>query len=162
VDRPNQVQSLVARRHPGDRLAMRVRRGGKDVTVNATLGMIPENGRMTSAAPEQEDGGSAVELGLTVHDVTPEIADRFSLETDADGVVVLNVGRGPARDAGFRPGDLIFAVRQGAFDATIDSVDNFREALGQLKKGVAAAFSVMRRTRRGEERFLFITPRIPN
>ena len=43
----------------------------------------------------------------------------------------------------------------------LGEVDGFREALGQLRKGSAAAFSVMRQSRRGEERFLFITPRIP-
>ena len=49
-------------------------------------------------------------LGLTVQDITPEIAQRFGI-ADTKGVVVTGVEDGsPAEDAGFNQGDIIRAI----------------------------------------------------
>ncbi len=163
VDRPNALQSAIARKHPGDPVTLKVRRRTKDLTINVELGTIPEDA--TVVARTAEPPGSATEdgLGLTVHNITPPMAESFGLEVGTQGVVVVEVSRGPGRDAGFRRGDVIVGVRQGRVDLAIRNVDDFKNAFGELETGRAAAFSVLRRNARlGTDRYMFLTPRIPD
>ena len=162
IDRPNALQSTIARKHPGDPVRLKVRRHSQDLDIEVKLGTLPEEAGV--AAPMPDPPGSATEdgLGLTVHNITPEMAESFGLEGETEGVVVVEVTRGPGRDAGFRRRDVIVGVRQGGVDLTIGNVNDFREALGELEKGRAAAFSVRRNSRRGTKRYMFLTPRIPD
>lgn len=161
VDRPNALQSAIARKRPGDPVRLKVRRGSRDITLNAELGTIPEDARMTSVGSQPPGSATDDGLGLAVHNISAEIAESFGLDPGAEGVVVVKVSRGPARDAGLRQGDVILRVRQGSVDLSINSIIDFREALDSLEKGRAAAFSIMRRDRQGNDRYLFLTPRIP-
>lgn len=158
VNRPNHLQSIIARRHPGDVAEFKVRRKDRTITLKATLGSIPKDGDEIAAA---EDPAETQSLGLTVSDLTPDVREAFGLGEDTKGVVVTRIARGPGRDAGFARGDVIFAVRQDGLDLTIESTDDFEAVVGKLEKGRSAAFSVIRKMRSGEERYLFLTPRIP-
>ena len=162
IDRPNALQSTIARKHPGDPVRLKVRRHSQDLDIEVKLGTLPEEAGVS--APRPDPPGSATEdgLGLTVHNIIPEMAESFGLEGETEGVVVVEVTRGPGRDAGFRRGDVIVGVRQGGVDLTIGNVNDFREALGELEEGRAAAFSVRRNSRRGTKRYMFLTPRIPD
>ena len=153
VNRPNQLQSLVARKHPGDSVTLSVRRNTENLTVRVTLGeTLPEELTSAEDAPPSNDGetASASELGLTVRDLTPALADEYSIETDAKGVIVTRVSR-RGRAAGFAEGDIIFGVRQIPFRQDIATVRDFELAISKLKKGKNAAFSI---NRNGNRRFL--------
>ena len=161
VDRPNHLQSIIARRHPGDVAEFAVRRKDRDLTLKATLGSIPKDGEVVAEA--ESDAGSEMEsLGLTVSDVTPQVIEAFGLSSDTKGVVVTRVSKGPGKSAGFARGDVIFAVRQRGLDANLENVEDFEAIMKKLQSGRSAAFSVIRRDRSGEERYLFLTPRIPS
>ena len=95
-------------------------------------------------------------MGLTVRDITPELAQSFGLDADAEGVAVVDVDPGPAWRAGFRPGDVIFRIRQRDIVQNIQSVKDFKAALGGLEKGRYAAFSVLK-----DGSPLFLTMKIP-
>ena len=160
VDRPNHLQSIIARKHPGDIATFSIRRKDKDLTLKATLGAIPKDGERVAAADDVE-GSEAESLGLTVSDMTSEVIESFGLGADTKGVVVTRVSAGPGKSARFLRGDVIFAVRQRGLDATIESVADFQAVMAKLQSGRSAAFSVIRRDRSGDERYLFLTPRIP-
>jgi serine protease Do len=163
VDRPNALQSAIARKHPDDPVTLKVRRRTQDLVIKVKLGTIPETDDVVAHRDSPPESATEDGLGLTVHDITPEMAESFGLEGGTEGVVVVKVARGPGRDAGFRRGDVIVGVRQGDVDLAIGHVSDFREAFGQLEKGRAAAFSVLRRdSRRGTKRYMFLTPRIPD
>ncbi len=155
VNRPNHVQSLIARQHPDDTVSLEIRRKNKTLTLEARLGEKPTDLRMAEAP--QRKPGETRQLGLTVRDITPEIAESIGLaDGDMKGIIVTDVSRGPARDAGFEPGCMIFKVRQGEIDQDIRSVKDFKTVLQRLKKGRNAAFSV----RFGKNR-TFLTLKIP-
>jgi len=155
VNRPNQIQSLIARKHPGDKVSLEVRRSSRTLSIEATLGERESCSESASLPPE-----SPIEekehLGITVQDLTPETASRFSLDGDTEGIVVVKVDPGSAREAGFRPGNIIFKVRQGNLEQDIRSMKDFNTAIGRLEKGRNAAFSVRRGKNRG-----FLTMKIP-
>jgi serine protease Do len=155
VNRPNHVQSLIARKHPGDKVRLLVRRTDRTLEIGVKLGEREPG--LTVASSPRPDPGQAEHFGLTVRGITPELAQSFGLEEDTQGVAVVDVSRGPASDAGFQPGDVIFKVRQQTMEQEIRSVKDFETALGRLKKGLHAAFSVIKR---GGAR-AFLTIRIP-
>jgi len=87
----------------------------------------------TSAAP-----GAIPEdrLGLTVQELTPEIARRVGVSPQTQGVVVTQAQEGsPADDAGVQQGDLIPKVNQ----QKIHSLREYRAALGRVKGTESAA-----------------------
>ncbi len=153
VNRPNHLQSLVARKHPGDTVTLAVRRNTKDLTIRVTLGeRLPEEIATADDAPEKEkENASVSEIGLTVHDITAKMIEEYTLPENTTGVVVTNVSR-EARNAGFSEGDIIYGVRQSPFQQDIKTVHDFETAVSKLKKGKNAAFSVI--TRDGGRRFL--------
>ena len=152
VNRPNQLQSLVARKHPGDTVTLAVRRNTKDLTIRVTLGeRLPEEIASADDAPSKQEDASVSEIGLTVHDITAKTIEEYALPENTTGVVVTNVSR-EARNAGFSEGDIIYGVRQSPFQQDIKTVHDFETAISKLKKGKNAAFSVI--TRDGGRRFL--------
>ncbi len=154
VNRPNHVQSLIARQHPNDTVSLEIRRKDKTLTLKARLGEKPNDFRIVQA-PHRKPGETE-QLGLTVRNITPEIAESIGIDENVKGIIVTDVGRGPARDAGFRPGYIILKVRQGDIDQDIRSVKDLKTALERLKKGRNAAFSV-----RWGDRRIFLTLQIP-
>jgi serine protease Do len=155
VNRPNQIQSLIARKHPDDIVHLEVRRKGKTLNLKAKLG--EQIGDFSSASASPPTPGKSEHYGLTIQSITPEIIESFGLDSEVEGVIVANTEvRSPARNAQFRVHDIIFKVRQGNIERDIGSVEDFDAALEQLEKGRNAAFSV----RRGRSR-IFLTMKIP-
>jgi serine protease Do len=86
-------------------------------------------------APERERN-----FGLTVQNVTPEIAQTLGL-TRAQGVVISAVERGSAADdAGLRRGDVILEIDREA----VRNLAEYRHAIAGLKKGESSLFLVQR------------------
>ena len=157
VNRPNQLQSLVARKHPGDTITLAVRRNTQDLTVRVTLGERLPN-ELTSAddAPSKEEENASVsEIGLTVHDITARLIEAHSIPENTKGVIVTRLSR-EARNAGFSEGDIIYGVRQIPYRKDIATVNDFEIAVSKLKKGKNAAFSVNRNGARS-----FLSLKIP-
>ena len=153
VNRPNHLQSLVARKHPGDIVTLAIRRNTEDLTIRVTLGeRLPDDLASADDAPSQEQEDASVsEIGLTVHDITAKMIAEYGIAENTTGVVVTDVSR-EARNAGFSEGDIIYGVRQSPFQQDIKTVHDFETAVSKLKKGKNAAFSVIMRD--GSRRFL--------
>ena len=102
----HELPQAVAVTKPGTTVNVRLIRGGKETTVKVTIAEM-------EGEPGKPAGGqdlSSKNLGLTVQDITPEIAQRFEIE-NTKGAVVTGVADGsPADDAGFNEGDIIRAI----------------------------------------------------
>jgi serine protease Do len=100
-DLPQAVASMT----PGKTVDVRLLRDGKEMTIAVTIAEM-------EGEPAKPAGGHELSknLGLTVQDITPEIAQRFEIE-NTKGVVVTGVEDGsPAEDAGFNEGDIIRVI----------------------------------------------------
>ncbi len=143
VNRSNQLQSLVARKHPGDTVTLAVRRNTENLTVRVTLDeRLPEDLTSATDAPSEKENASTSEIGLTVHDITTKMIEEYGIPENTKGVVVTGLSR-EARNAGFSEGDIIYGVRQSPYQKDIKTVLDFEIAVSKLKKGKNAAFSVM-------------------
>jgi serine protease Do len=125
VKNARELPTLVAQMPVGEKVAVTVLRGEKEKTVTVELGQLPET---QAQAERSEESGE--NWGLTVADLTADLAHRFRLEREPKGVVVTAVEVGsPAEVAGVQPGDVIEEVNR----QPITSVEDFNRAIGNVK-----------------------------
>ncbi len=140
------LPQAVALTKPGKTVDVRLIRGGKETTVAVTI--VEMKGE-----PGKPAGGhdlSSKTLGLTVQDITPEIAQRLEIE-NTKGVVVTGVADGsPAEEAGFNEGDIIRAIlRQDKRNPVTDAAE-----FSKLVKKFQSDKTVLFLVERGEARIL--------
>jgi serine protease Do len=125
---------MVARTHVGAAVNIIVLRDKRKVTFTATIAELKEEEDIASAPARERH------FGLTVQNVTPEIAQALGLKR-AQGVVITAVERGsPADDAGLHRGDVILEIDR----ETVRNLAEYRRAIAGLKKGQSSLFLVQR------------------
>jgi serine protease Do len=119
----HELPTLVAQSPVGKNAEVKVLRGGKERSFSVTLGQMPEQEARAEGGGEGED-----KWGLTVANVSVEIARRFQLSPDQRGVVVVAVEPGGQADAaGLQAGDVVEEVNQ----QPVNSVQEFNSAVAQ-------------------------------
>jgi S1-C subfamily serine protease len=113
-----------------------VLREGEHKEISVTLGTFPEG--------EEQDDSQQLRrqrLGMTLRDLSPELAERLELPRGARGVVVGSVEAGEtAEQAGLQRGDVIVAVN----GRSIDGIDAFEAAVDAAKEAGLARLRVYR------------------
>jgi serine protease Do len=142
----HELPQVVALTKPGKTVDVRLIRGGKETAVPVTIAeMAGEPGKLA--------GGhdlSTKNLGLTVQDITPEIAQRLETE-NTKGVVVTGVEDGSsAEDAGFNEGDVIRAILRQDKRIPVTNAAEF----GKLAKKFESDKAVLFLVERGDARIL--------
>ena len=139
-----ELRNTIARTAPGQQVTLTVIRGGKEETLKATVGAIPDEQAAKPPAQIPQEPGK---LGIQVGDLTPEMARQLNIDPSQKGVVVAAVQPGgPAHEAGIQPGDVI--LRIGSTDVTTSP--QVRDATTALKSGDSVPIIV----RRGNSRTL--------
>lgn len=142
VNRSNQLQSIIGRKRPGDKVTLKVFRRKKHLTITATLSdKISEDMQQLASRQRPDKSKEISEIGLTVQDITPELARQAGLPKDIEGVLVTDVSR-QARRAGFFKGDVIQSVLQYPIEEDIKSINAFEKIIAKLEKGRAVVFYV--------------------
>ena len=114
------LSRIVANTPPETQVVIDIIRGGKESKVSVTIGTMPTQGGGTQPAEEESP------WGLTVQDLTPDLAERLGLSPADQGVVVTQVESGsPADEAGVKPGDLIKEINR----QQIQDVDDYTKAI---------------------------------
>lgn len=137
---------MVAATDIGKKVNITVYRDGRQKDLRLTIGEMPETVSAAQEPPEQE-----YELGLKVMNVTDPRAQRFEPKTPV-GVIVIDIRPGtPADKAGFNVGDVIMMIG----DKKTSDVDEYRDAVKDLKPGKPVIFHVQR----GERKlYIAVTP----
>jgi serine protease Do len=139
------LPQVVALTKPGKSVEVRLLREGKETTVAVTIAQM-------EGEPEKPAGGHEIskDLGLTVQDITPEIAQRFEIE-NTKGVVVTGVADGtPAEDAGFNEGDIVRAILRQDKRIPVTNAAEFAKLVMKFQSDKTMLFLV----ERGEARIL--------
>ena len=137
----HELPQTVASTKPGKTVDVRLVREGKEMTIPVTIAeMEGEPGKPAGAQDSSKN------LGLTVQDITPEIAQRFGIG-NTKGVVVTDVVDGsPAEEAGFNEGDIIRQINR----RPVSGMAEFTKMAAKFKADKTTLFLV----ERGDARIL--------
>ena len=136
----HELPRLVAGIPPGKTASLKVLRNGKEQNFTVTIAeMKPE---MMSRSMGMEEGESEKStLGMTMQELTPQLARSLQLK-ETSGVVVVQVEQGsPAGDAGIRPGDLIEEIN----GIPIKTMKDYQAQIANQKPGSSIRFLMKRR-----------------
>jgi serine protease Do len=119
------LSRLIADVPVGDKIEVKIIRNGKEKILYPVI---------TKRTDDKEkivtkEGGTESDFGITVTDITPEIADRYGIE-DTQGVVIVKIdpdGKGAA--SGLLNGDIIKEINR----KSIHNVKEYQKRLRELK-----------------------------
>jgi len=140
----------IAATPPGTGVTLTVFRDGKNVTLKAQLEALP-NDQPQAKAGQKDDTAGTGGRGLALSNLTPELKQRFSIESDAGAVVVQVAPDSAADDAGLHPGDLVVQIGK-------TEVHNVNDAARAFKSADAKAPLRLRVIREGHGVFLILKP----
>ena len=145
---------------PGTKAHLGYVRNGKQQTADITIADRAKlfAARLGDDNPEGEETKPAdSKLGLNVHALTPDLADRLDVPS-GKGVVVQDVKPGSfADDIGFNRGDVILQINK----QPVNSEDDFRKLQGQLKSGQDVVFLVLPRSAGRNAGTIFLAGTLP-
>ncbi len=131
----NELPYVVASTPVGKVAKVEVIRRGKRKSLEIKIGKLKEEQAEEEPAEERSD------LGMTVDEITPEMARQFGL-SEARGLVVVQVEpNSPAEEAGIRRGDIILEIDQ----EPMKDIDEYSKKIRRYKKGDTILFLVKRR-----------------
>jgi Do/DeqQ family serine protease len=152
VNDPNSLRNTVAGLGPGTNASVTVQRNGQDQTVSVALAELPDRAPESEQTSSNSGSGPANDkYGLTLQAFTAEMASRYGLDPDDQGLLVSQIDpNGSAANAGIRQGDLIQEVNR----RPVRSVADFTAAVQQ--SGARPALLLVKR--RNAVTFLTLRP----
>lgn len=130
IKKTGDLYGVVTEIAVGKTVPVKLIRDGKAVSVSVTIAERPEESKLAAG---QNLGGEASNdrVGLTVTEITQDIARQLRLRLDEKGVVVTKVApRSPAAEAGLQPGDVIRKVDK----TVVTGVKEYEQAMKEKKK----------------------------
>ena len=110
---------IVAETPIGHAVPVVLWRDGREQTVDATVGELPDDVTLASVTPGQpakppgEKPTDIAGLGFSLGAITSEAREKYSLGPDQKGVLITDVSpNGPAGERGVKPGDVVLEVQQ--------------------------------------------------
>ena len=158
VKRSDDLVQMVLATKPGTTVPIRVIRERQERTLSVTIeeldleteGQRARADGRNSTDPDRPQQETSSGFGMTLENVTPQIARRQGLDSQ-QGVVIADVEQGsPAQRAGLQPGDIILRVGQ----QTVSSVADAQRELARVPSGGTAFLRVLRG---GQEAFYPVT-----
>jgi serine protease Do len=144
IENNGDLSRYIASKNPGSTVRLELLRGKSRTTASVTLGTFPDQ-----VAERSPAGADRSKLGMTLRDLTPQIAERLDLPRNTRGVVVMDVEAGEAaEDAGLQRADVIVSVNGQA----IDGLGSFERAIDAARPEGRARL----RIRRGEGYFVVV------
>jgi serine protease Do len=129
---------IVANAPVGKQVKVVVWRDGREVTLNLTVAEMKDDGAESGSAAAKTD--DQYQLGLSLREITPEIAARQNLG-ERDGLYVAGLeADSPAAESGLQAGDVILEINSRPLKTLAD----YRQALNSAKKGDILRFLVKR------------------
>ncbi|HEY0203491.1 MAG TPA: DegQ family serine endoprotease [Acetobacteraceae bacterium] len=134
---------IVAETVIGKDVPVVVWRDGKEVTVQAQVGELPDSPQQVASntpAPPRPPANRNTEvsgLGARLSSITDEMRDKFKIAADQKGVVVTDVSPdGAAAGRGLKPGDVIVEVQQEPVSSPADVQERMDRYRKQNRKTV--------------------------
>jgi len=113
-------------------------RNGKTTSITVTVGELreeqPEPAKPQEKAQANPAGQVVPGTGLTVSTLTPQLREKFGLDEETTGVVVVDVKDGPAAEKGMKPGDVVTEASQAQVRTPADLIRLVEQARASGQK----------------------------
>ncbi|MDQ2711238.1 MAG: Do family serine endopeptidase [Acidobacteriota bacterium] len=130
----------VIAKAPGSTVKLDIVRNGKPMQIDVTLGQRPGGIDWDKQGKQGDDGdnngndnsnsGNATVRGITVEDLTPELAQQVNVPAGTKGVVVDDIDQSsPVAEASLGRGVIIIAVNR----QTVNNVSDFKRLMNEAK-----------------------------
>ncbi|MCX7918104.1 MAG: Do family serine endopeptidase [bacterium] len=132
----SELRNLVGNTPVGKKVELEIWRDHKAYKFQVTIAEMP-----TELSTTQPEASETVpdKLGLTVKNITPEIARELNLRRTS-GVVIIDIdSSSPASDI-LQPGDVLLKIN----DIEINTIADYNRALAKLKKGDTVILRIYR------------------
>jgi serine protease Do len=156
VSKNDDLPQLVASTAPGATVPVKLLRDGKERTVNVKveeLDLEAENGNQqssNSAEPDTQSGGG---FGITLNNITPDIARRMELAAGTKGAVVTEVDQDSPAARALQAGDVIVQVNR----QPVSNASEASQLLRAVPSGRTVGMLVLRRGASGSsEQFVTV------
>lgn len=143
ITQMNMLPTMVGQTPIDSRAEVTIFRDNQEETLEVTIGQLAED--LSAAAAEE-----STRLGMTVQELTPELADSLKLQIDS-GLVIANVEQGSvAHLAGLKQGDIILEVNRMKvenlkdYSKALEGADKSSAVLVLIKRGRHSRFVVMK------------------
>lgn len=134
VDEMNDLPFIVGSTPVGTEVDVDVIRNGRKRTFKVKIGELKEE------KEPQEVAKAKPELGMTVEEITPQLAESLGL-SQTTGLVVMQVERNsPADEAGLKQGDIILEVDQ----VPAKDLEKFLSKIREYNEGDTILFLIKR------------------
>jgi serine protease Do len=136
------LQRIVAETDIGKQVPVVIWRDGKEQTVQASIGELPDDVQKASVSPAapKPAANQSVDitgLGLKVAPITDDLRSKFNIGADQKGVAVTDVANnGVAAQRGLKPGDVVVEVQQETVNTPADVLDRVERFRKQGRKTV--------------------------
>jgi len=137
IDNSGDLPPLVGMAAINSNATLKIIRQGESKTVEFKIGLLPEQPEQLAAAKAETKPMN--KIGIMVSELTDE--QRESLQMPSGGVLVLEVKKGAAKEAGIQRGDVILRLQ----NEVIRSVDDFEKTVKSLPVGKSVAVLIQRR-----------------
>jgi serine protease Do len=128
VEDANQLRLKVGMLAAGTDVKLSVLRDGKPLTLAVKLGEFPSTEQRASVDKENSNGALQ---GVTVGNITPDVAQEMNIPAQTKGVVVQEVDPSShAAEAGLQPGDVIQQLNH----RPVKDMQDFSQAMNSAKK----------------------------
>jgi serine protease Do len=138
IEKSGDLPPMVGMTPINDKATLKIIRQGEEKTINFSIGLLPEQVDKIADA-KTEKAKPTNKLGVSVTDLTAE--ERELTQVVKDGVLVQNVDKGAAKNAGIQPGDVILRINS----QVIHEVAGFEKIVKSLPVGKSIAVLVQRR-----------------
>ena len=153
VKNNNDLVSMVVGTKPGTTVPIKVLRDKQERTLSIKVEELnlEEEGSRATRRVEADDEAESTGFGLTLANITREMAQRLRLDTSVRGAVITDIEPGsPAAQANLAPGDVITRVNR----RPVANRDEASRELAKVESGGTAFLLVIRG---GEELFVTVT-----
>jgi serine protease Do len=148
IENEADLRNRVAFSRPGSRVELTILRDGRRQRITVTLGtldprLLSEAGEGQESSPESGESASSSatldKLGLSVRDVTEELARRYRLDAGREGVLITGVRSGSVAEmAGLQPGMLIVEAN----GQSVRTVRDLERVLADVRSGDTVLFRI--------------------
>ncbi|MGR8935415.1 MAG: DegQ family serine endoprotease [Gammaproteobacteria bacterium] len=139
IETSSELPPLVGMTPVGKAAVLKLIRQGKREELSIDIGLLPEEEEVALASGEEAGAKTIKRLGIAVSELSAD--QREQLQVMKDGVLVQQVSKGAAADAGIERGDVILRVGNNV----VRDVADFAKIIADIPAGKSIAVLIQRR-----------------